>query len=86
MDVIDKLSLLPAEITSMGKTGKLTITKFKDDCIFGRNYWSASYVDENDFPIECNDKKNIYYLISCEQGFENTLDDLIKRLKNCNLI
>lgn len=86
MNVIDKLSFLPAKIDSMGKTGRLTIWKYKDDFVWGNDYWSAAYTDQNNFPIECNDKRNTYYLISCEQGFENTLDDLIKRLKNCNLI
>ena len=85
MKIIDKLSILPAELTVNEQTGRLQITKFKDEPDF-INYWSAAYNDENNFPIQASDGSCFMYLVSCTEGFENAIDEIIEKLRECKLI
>lgn len=84
-NIVDKLSILPAELTVDGQTGRLQITKFKDEPDF-INYWSVAYNGKNNFPIRTSDGSCLMYLVSCTEGFENAVDDIIERLKECKLI
>lgn len=84
-NIVDKLSILPAELTVDEQTGRIQITKFKDDPDF-INYWSVAYIGKNNFPIQVSDGSCLMYLVSCTEGFENAVDDIIERLKECKLI
>lgn len=84
-NIVDKLSILPAELTVDGQTGRLQITKFKDEPDF-INYWSVAYIVKNNFPIRASDGSCLMCLVSCTEGFENAVDDIIEILKECKLI
>lgn len=43
-------------------------------------------MEKNNFPIQASDGSYWKYLVSCTEGFENAVDDIIERLKECKLI
>ena len=75
-----KLTQLPPQITSKGKTYDLISEEFTQD----GGWWSYKYVDaqsENpDFPIQAGNNKEIYYLCSMEQTKQKATDDMLERL------